>query len=194
MQTGDASLHESSPVNQYKWLDIRVWFEGDRCNGPSQGSIGFGSLNVDYVYRGRQRTGTVDLGAQYSVFFEEGCSQADRAADEELDRAWGTATGGHFDTIEFLNNPQRSTAGHLDLGSVLLEPVAVSRDLCRYLRGIQMPAGGIDYSIEPLQARAVFRAKREDAAALIDGAVLGICPEFANQRDALHELLEAIQT
>ena len=178
--TGDASQNRSAPVTEEGWLSLTVWFEGDRCN--ISGGTGFGSLSVDYTYRGRQRTGTVDLGAQYTVWGQ--CTAAMRNEADVQDQAWSRVVGSHFSAPR-----PAGESWHLDLGSVVLEPVAVSRDLCRYLRGIQTPEYGYAKDIEPLSARAAFRADPEDAAVLIDGAVLGICPEFTEQRDALQELL-----
>ncbi len=186
--TGNASSNSSSSVSDQHWLNLVVWFEGDRCN--IEGGTGFGSLSVDYTYRGRQRTGLVDLGAQYSFWAQGVCTAEVRAAEASRDAAWQSVVGTHFFPRTVGSEPL-DEQGHLTLGSVDLQPLAVSRDLCRYLRGIDAPQS---YTIEPLAERAVFQAAPDDAAVLIDGAVLGVCPEFADQRAALLELLNAEQT
>ena len=166
-----SNLHEAGVVQVY------IWFEGDRCN--IAGSTGFGALDVDYTYRGQQRTGTVDLGASYTFSTEEGqCTEEVRAAEEELDRAWSSAVNGRLDDVEFINTQ-----------SVQLEQLGVSRDLCRYLRGIDLEVDGQSIVIEPLESRSVFQLEPATATALIDGAILGICPEFADQRGELIQLI-----
>lgn len=173
--TGNASQNNIFQTGEASgWTNVVVWFEGDRCN-HSAGSTGFGSLDVDFTYRGQQRTTQVDLLAQYSFSFEDGqCSQAVRDADDSRDSAWRSATAGQLDSFDTINTQ-----------SVELEQLAVSRDLCRYLRGIKPPTTGGEFEIEPLASRTVFQLEPDIAVPLIDGAVLGACPEFADQRDTL---------
>ncbi len=177
---GDASQNEpfSTVDTEDGFTNIIVWFEGDRCNVDGGVGIGFGALDVDFTYRGQQRTGRVDLGASYTFMAEEGqCTDAVRANDDALDEAWRSVVDGRLDSFANINT-----------GSVELEQLAVSRDLCRYLRGITSPSNGGDFEIEPLEARTVFQLDPAVAVPLIDGAVLGSCPQFADQRDALVEL------
>ena len=177
---GDASQNES-----YQWAgdsgipQTIVWFEGDRCN--IEGGTGFSTLSVDYTYRGQQRTGTVDLLASYTFEAPSGqCTDEVRAAEEAADSRWRSVVNGRIENT-----------GRIDTRSVQLEPESVSRDLCRYLRGIDTDIVFVDVlEIEPLESRAVFQLEPEVAIPLIDGAVLGICPEFAGERDALVGLAE----
>ena len=146
------------------------------CN--ISGQIWFDAVDLDYRYRGRDRSMSLPLGYRAAVDAAGKCTDEVRATqDAELDR-WN----GAVDWSEF---------GHLDrIGPLRLHPQAVSADLCRYLEGViplTDPDGEPAYDeFESLEARAVFRLRDvELSAMLIDGAVLGICPAFADRRDEL---------
>lgn len=186
---GNAAGHAPWPADIEGFASVIVWFEAEYCN--ISGRISFDELALDYTYRGRSRTMDIPLGATYSVQSAPGqCSDAVRAADDRASAAWLAAvdeevvwrTGG---------TPQSGGRGPLDL-----RPESISRDLCRYLRGV-IPATGFDGEpfydqFEPIEARAVFQLGSSTLAeTLIDGAVLGICPEFADQRDDLRGMVGA---
>ncbi len=174
---GDASAHRSWRPEDIPWgADVIVWFEGEYCN--ISGGHSFGHLSVDYRYRGRSRTASLDLNATYSVWAEpDQCSDTVREADEAADRSWERVVD--MDVVYSNGDPDNGGYGPIELA-----PVAISRDLCRYLRGV-------DGAREPLGARAVFQLGNDElSSTLIDGAVLGVCPEFADQRDTLVALLD----
>ena len=174
---GDASDHEAYSPDP-RQPGVTVWFEGEYCN--ISGGIGIDRLAVDYRYRGRDRTSWIDLGAQYSFWAEpDQCTDEVRALDDARSVAWANVVG-----RTFIDRPT------IDVGSVVLRAESVSRDLCRYLHGINFPDNGQAYVPEPLERRAVFRVNDAHASVLIDGAVLGICPEFADRRDELREMTQ----
>lgn len=176
---GDASNHMPF-LPDPRLPQVIVWFEGEYCN--TDGGISFNEIAVDYRYRGRERTQRIDLLSHYSVWpHDNQCTDQIREADDEKDRLWMQVVGNRF-----------AGRDYVDVGAMDLPPVAVSRDLCRYLQGVTFPSEVLSqsYQLEPLAARAVFQLERAEAKALIDGAVLGICPEFKDQRSELYALVE----
>ena len=131
----------------------------------------------------------IPLQATYSYWSRPGqCNDSVRERDDALSQAWRQAVDSEIVAA--------ATRSHRfgGVGPLELEPESVSRDLCRYLRGVTpaMSDAGtpIDDEFEPLEARAVFRLDdRALSETLIDGAITGVCPEFAARRDELVGLL-----
>ncbi len=182
---GDASQAVSWRSDDVPWLaDVVLWYEMEYCN--ISGAIGFNTVEIDYRYRGRDRTTTLDL--DYWVFVDAGdsCTDEVRAISDRESEQWqqvvtdGITPGGP-------NGPVFN-----------IEHENISRDLCRYLSGVKpaLDAQGQPTfdRFEPLEARAVFQIDNPDfAERLIDGAIFGICPEHQDQRDRLHSILQASQ-
>lgn len=184
---GDASDHRPFGGFDEGWRNVVVWFEAEYCN--ISGRIWFDELQLDYTYRGRSRTMDIPLLATYSVQSgPDQCSDEVSVADDSVSAAWRAAVD---DEAVWRTGGSSRLGGR---GPLDLWPESISRDLCRYLRGV-IPATGFDGEpsydqFEPLEARAVFQLDSPVLAeTLIDGAVLGICPEFADQRDDLVALL-----
>lgn len=177
---GDASKRD--PIsNDYRQLT--VWFEGEYCNSYGGGSsFSISALSVDYRYRGRVRTTTVPLNAHYSFVFDDQCSEDDRAATSDRWRRAVTASPLATSATSWLR------FGYEGLGPLQLTPESISRDLCRYLRGVT-PSSAAHDQFEPLETRAVFQLEQSIAEPLIDGAVLGVCPEFAERREEFYALV-----
>ena len=175
---GDASAHHPWRPEDVPWSgDVVVWLESEYCNFSSV--KGFNAVQVEYTYRGRTRIATVDLGYTMTIDSADQCSDDRRALDDEATRRWqatvGDRMGGQWEGV----------------GPLRLSPESTSRDLCRYLRGV-VAAESRFANLEPLAARAVFQlGDRALAQTLIDGAVLGVCPEFAERRDELVAMLDA---
>ena len=180
---GDASAFESFDPHEQVSNQSILWFEMEYCN--IEGAIGFDSVHVDYRYRGRQRTLDLPLGYQAMVDGRERCTRQVRQATELETKAWSDVVRPELQGV-FLER----------LGPLRLDPEAVSRDLCRYLSGINPIIGddgeAIFADFEALSARAVFHLRSAAVAeALIDGAVQGICPEFGAGREDLKALLRS---
>ncbi|MDW3217615.1 MAG: hypothetical protein R8F63_03295 [Acidimicrobiales bacterium] len=174
---GDASANHPWRPEDVPWLgDVVVWFETAYCS--FSGSLWFDTVDIEYRYRGRTRVANVPLGYLMSVDSAGACTEERRALDDEGRAAWKAAV-----------EPSVPRSSFDGIGELGLSPESVSRDLCRYLTGVVPPSD--HYSeFEPLEARAVFQLDDRDLAeTLIDGAVLGICPEFADRREELVALL-----
>lgn len=172
------AIGRAGPIEPYLPTDdlstqVTVWLEMDYCY-EGDGRMGWHHIVVEYRYRWRTRTVDVPLHTVLSV--TTGCDAASHPADiEDETRRWRDLVNerGAWNTL----GPENHEPFHLTAEGI-------SRDLCRYLRGV-VPLDGFP-QIEPLEDRAVFRL--DDlrlAELLIDGAVLGICPEFAERRDEL---------
>lgn len=182
---GDASQPVPWHSDDVPWLaDVVLWYEMEFCN--ISGSIGFNTVEIDYRYRGRDRTTTIDLGYWVMVDAGDKCTNEVRAKSDRESEQWQLVVG---DGI---------TLGGPDGMVFNMEHENISRDLCRYLSGVKpaLDAEGqpVYDQFEPLEARAVFQiANPEFAERLIDGAILGICPEHQDQRERLHSILQASQ-
>jgi hypothetical protein len=183
--TGDASASVAYRPEDVPWgANVILWFEMEYCN--TSGRVSVPDFRIDYRYRGRTRTATVLFGYQAGVDAGEQCTNEVRAADDAESAAWAEVTRARLAAL---------IQDRHEVGPLRLAPESVSRDLCRYLRGV-LPIIGFDgdpayVDFEPLSARAVFQLDDDaQAEVLIDGAVMGICPEFADRRDELVTMLE----
>ncbi len=176
---GDASDFEPYDPTADPSVYLIWWFEMEYCH--ITGQVYWLTYDLEYRYRGRTRTAVLDWPYRLSV--EGDCGSAERTDVDERSAGWYSVVG----------NDTRGLGETLT--SQNLSPESVSRDLCRFLRGVEPPVdlnGNHTHDeFEPLSARAVFNLG--DAAlseTLIDGAVLGICPEFADRRDELVSMLK----
>ncbi len=171
-----------------------LWFEWDYCGFYRPGdSTSISSVTIDYRYRGRHLSVQVDLHSTYTAQIQECRGPSGEvlppedalARDEATRDRWVESNGGvnRWDTLE--------------IGPIHLYPEGISRDLCRFLRGI--PPAITSYgewlpgATESLEDRAVFnlgRSHNDLAIKLIDGAVGGVCPEFATRRDELVAMVD----
>ena len=178
--TGDASASVAYRPEDVPWgANVILWFEMEYCN--ISGSVWVPDFRIDYRYRGRSRTATVPFDHRASIVAQGQCTDEVRAADDAESAAWAGITRARLAAL--------GEARHA-VGPLGLSPESVSRDLCRYLRGVG-PIIGFDgepayADFEPLSARAVFNLDNDELAeVLIEGAVLGVCPEFSERRDEL---------
>jgi hypothetical protein len=159
-----------------------LWFEMEYCN-IVDARVGVDTARVDYRYRGRNRSATVALGFQLSIDGTDTCTKETWDLITEESRRWADSVP---DDVALRTDDATGPFG--------LTAEAVSRDLCRYLGGIHpvLDESGnpVFDRFKPLESRAVFRLDDVELAGhLVDGAVLGICPEFGDRRDELHALL-----
>lgn len=180
---GDATRSTPYDASDGGLVNAVLWYEMEYCN--IVGGIGFDDLHVTYRYRGRTRDITIPLRYTVTVWAEGLCTDEVRAELDRESQAWRLITGPRlFPRTEPLDALQPYG----------LFPESVSRDLCRYLRGVIPASPGpraLYTEFEPLSERAVFLlADRNQAEILIDGAVMGICPEFEDRRDELVAMLD----
>ncbi len=181
---GDTSRGGSFEPYEEPATQSVLWYEMEYCNIADGGAIGFESFFIDYRYRGRSRSVQIPLDYAAMVEANGQCTGDVRARIDAEGRAWERETA-----------PDIRDFGDLDrVGPLGLSPESVSRDLCRYLQGVipyrdgQGQAANAEF--EALGARAVFQVEdRVLAELLIDGAVLGVCPDFADRRDELVAML-----
>lgn len=179
---GDAAGSTPYDASQGGLVNAVLWYEMEYCN--IEGGIGFDDVHVTYRYRGRTRTTTIALGYTVTVWAEGQCTEDIREELHRSSQAWHLVTDPQlFPRTEPLES----------LEPYGLFPESVSRDLCRRLRGVIPAAPGsqpVYAEFEPLSERAVFLLEdRRLAEILIDGAVMGICPEFEARRDELVAML-----
>lgn len=180
---GDASRRTPYDATEGYLVNAVLWYEMEYC--VIEGGIGFDDLHVTYRYRGRTRTTTIPLGYTVTVWAEGLCTDDVRDEIQRASQAWGLITGPRL-------FPREEPLDALEPYGLF--PESVSRDLCRYLRGVIPASPGpqpLFTEFEPLESRAVFLIEDRDLAEiLIDGAVMGICPDFEARRDDLVALLD----
>ena len=180
---GDATRSSAYDATVGGLVNAALWYEMEYCN--IEGGIGFDDLQVTYRYRGRTRTTTIPLRYTVTVWAEGLCTDEVREDVHLASQAWGLVTGPRL-------FPRTEPLEWLEPHGLF--PEAVSRDLCRYLRGVIPASPGprpLYTEFEPLEERAVFLLDDRDLAEiLIDGAVMGICPEFEHRRDELVAMLD----
>lgn len=182
--TGNAADHQAWTPDDFPDGNIAkviMWFEMDGCMQSYR--TGFDAATIGYRYRGRSHEAEVSLGTHLVSISGEAqpCDEEAVAGIREEDQAFRDALSARVGSLDSLTEFR-------------LSDLAVGSDLCRYLDGVE-PALDLDGEpqyddFESLEERAVFQiGDPAISTAVIEAALIGLCPEFADQRDDLVGLL-----